>query len=503
VTVARAGYRSRRLGGRRALLAIVIVLLVCAVRGADVSAADAYTISGVVTAQNTGLGIAETEVEIDESVTGVEVAATSTAMDGTYSLSVPAGSYDIAFVPPFGSGYEGQVDSGELVEEDITLDAALKTARLSQTVSFTSSAPAQPTVGSVYVPSAVASSGLPVSFSIDPTSAPGACSLSEGEVSFTGVGTCVIDANQGGDETYLPAAQEQQPIEVGKASQTVSFTSSAPAQPTVGSVYVPSAVASSGLPVSFSIDPTSGFAVCSVFRGIVSFTNSGSCVIDANQPGNAGYFAAPQMQQRVAITAAQASTTTALSLSTSAVEYGREQAEIFNAATTSAGGGTIPNGTVSFKNGTRTLCKATISLGRASCALSGTSLKPGNYSVVGVLAGSSHFSSSTSVAETFAVSKDSTVTSLTLSAASVAYGSEQTEAIKVTTSAGGGVVPTGSVTVKAGGKTLCKAKLSGGSGSCSPKATALARGSYALEASFPGSSTLALSVSGSTQLEIS
>jgi len=84
---------------------------------------------------------------------------------------------------------------------------------------------------------------------------------------------------------------------VGKANQTITFTSAAPAAAKVnGPTYNVTATASSGLPVSFTID-VSAAAVCSISGSTVSFTAAGTCVIDANQAGNGVYAPAPQAQQ--------------------------------------------------------------------------------------------------------------------------------------------------------------------------------------------------------------
>jgi hypothetical protein len=47
------------------------------------------------------------------------------------------------------------------------------------------------------------------------------CTINNGIVSFIGVGTCTIDANQGGDATFAPAAQEQQWFGVSNSGGTV------------------------------------------------------------------------------------------------------------------------------------------------------------------------------------------------------------------------------------------------------------------------------------------
>ena len=143
---------------------------------------------------------------------------------------------------------------------------------------------------------ATASSGLTVALTIDP-SASAVCSISGSTVSFIGAGTCVINANQAGDANYSPAPQAQQSFPVGTGSQTITFTSTAPVGATVGgATYTATATATSGLPVTLTIDPSAS-AVCSISGSTVSFIGIGTCVIDANQAGDANYNAAPQVQQ--------------------------------------------------------------------------------------------------------------------------------------------------------------------------------------------------------------
>ena len=79
--------------------------------------------------------------------------------------------------------------------------------------------------GATYTVSATATSGLAVAFSVD---AAGVCTVAGSTVSFIGVGTCVIDADQAGDASFLPAPQVQQSFTVGQGAQTISFTSTRP-----------------------------------------------------------------------------------------------------------------------------------------------------------------------------------------------------------------------------------------------------------------------------------
>jgi hypothetical protein len=88
---------------------------------------------------------------------------------------------------------------------------------------------------------------------------------------------------------------------VGKGNQTITFTSTAPAGATVGGpTYTVTATASSGLAVTLTIDAAAS-SVCSISGQAVSFTAVGTCVIDANQAGNANYNPAPQVQQSFAV----------------------------------------------------------------------------------------------------------------------------------------------------------------------------------------------------------
>ncbi|MDA8355811.1 MAG: HYR domain-containing protein [Actinomycetota bacterium] len=88
------------------------------------------------------------------------------------------------------------------------------------------------------------------------------------------------------------------------ATQTISFTG--PASGTAGGEATLSATGGgSGNPVVFSVDSSSGAGVCSVSGtdgSTVDFTGPGSCVIDANQAGNAEYLAAATVSWTVTVT---------------------------------------------------------------------------------------------------------------------------------------------------------------------------------------------------------
>ena len=58
----------------------------------------------------------------------------------------------------------------------------------------------------------------------------------------------------------------------------------------------------SGNAVTFSIDSSTS-SICTIDGATVTFDAVGTCLIDANQLGDANYQAAPQAQQPVAVTA--------------------------------------------------------------------------------------------------------------------------------------------------------------------------------------------------------
>lgn len=67
-------------------------------------------------------------------------------------------------------------------------------------------------VGKTFTPTATATSGLPVSLALDASST--GCSFVDGVVHFDAPGSCVINANQAGDETHEPSAQVQRKITI-------------------------------------------------------------------------------------------------------------------------------------------------------------------------------------------------------------------------------------------------------------------------------------------------
>lgn len=170
-----------------------------------------------------------------------------------------------------------------------------------QSVTFASIPPTHPVVGSTYALDATASSGLPVTFSIDPGSAT-TCSVSGSVVSFIQIGTCLLFGSVSGNDTYGPA-NNWQSFPVYGEPQTVTFTSNAPLDAVVGGPsYSVTAVASSGLPVTFAIyGPPQ--TVCYLSGSAVILYGPGTCSVDAIQSGT-GIYAYAGTEQSFSVSAA-------------------------------------------------------------------------------------------------------------------------------------------------------------------------------------------------------
>ncbi len=187
---------------------------------------------------------------------------------------------------------------------------------LSQTISFTQTAPAEATYQSTFPVAAQSTSGLRVVLTV---AAGSDCSLggrttlggvtSETVTMLRGSGTCTIDANQAGNFKYSAAAQQQTSAAGQQVGQTISFTSPAPTEAIYKSTFPVAAESTSGLRVTLSVDAGSA-GVCSLgtrttVSGVTSATvtmlkGAGTCTLDANQVGNTDYSAAAEQQTSAA-----------------------------------------------------------------------------------------------------------------------------------------------------------------------------------------------------------
>ena len=246
--------------------------------------------------------------------------------------------------------------------------------QLSQTISFSSSPPSNASIGGTYTVTAVASSGLPVALSVDPTTS-GQCTIAGATVTFVGGGVCQIDANQPGNSAYAAAGEGSQFVIVNEQSQTISFTTTPPSSPVVGNTYPVAATSSSGLTVNLSVDPTST-QVCSLLAGTVDLIGPGTCTIDANQPGSSSVEAAAQVQQSVVV----GRTSQSISF-TSTVPTGAVPGNTYVVAATATSGLTVTFSLSASSSGVCTLAGATVEFtGTGTCTVDANQSGSASYS---------------------------------------------------------------------------------------------------------------------------
>ncbi len=199
--------------------------------------------------------------------------------------------------------------------------------------------------------------------------------------------------------------------------------------------------------------------------GTVSFAYSslqpGSHSITAVYSGDSNYVSSTS--NAVAVVVNQASPTITLTPGTaSPVTYG--QATSFTAAIAAPSGATqTPTGSVQFFDGATSLGSVNVNgSGSAVLTLSGpTLLNAGTHSITAVYSGDANFSTVTSSALSYVVTKASSVLTATSSLNPSIYGDSVTFTMQV---ASAGAVPTGTVLVKDGSTTLGTATLNGTGG---------------------------------------
>jgi hypothetical protein len=157
-----------------------------------------------------------------------------------------------------------------------------------QTITFPAIPTPQVVLTSVGL-TATASSGLTVNFA---STTPTICSVSGTTASSLLSGSCTIQATQTGNSAYGPAPAVNRSFTVTGEAQTITFPTIA-TQTALTSVGL-TATASSGLAVTYaSTTPT----ICSVAGTTASSLISGDCIIQATQPGNTVYAAAPAVSR--------------------------------------------------------------------------------------------------------------------------------------------------------------------------------------------------------------
>lgn len=163
-------------------------------------------------------------------------------------------------------------------------------ARRQQTITFDTLPPQKPETGKLEL-HAIASSGLPVIYSIDDTTV---ATIAGNEILFHTEGTALVTASQPGDSTWLAAETVSRVLEISapKSEQTLQF---APiADHYLGEKnFALYATASSGLPVTYRSDNPS---VVTMNGAVVHIVGVGPVTITATQAGGTAWLPATASQ---------------------------------------------------------------------------------------------------------------------------------------------------------------------------------------------------------------
>jgi hypothetical protein len=165
-----------------------------------------------------------------------------------------------------------------------TVNTNFSAVKQSQTIGAVTFNPTSFSVDGTTTVSATASSTLPVVFSTSPSST--GCTVVGNQVTAQNGATCVIQADQAGNGTFLAAAQVTGSIVPTKLTNTITGVTIAPTSLTVGIPATVSATATSSLPVVFGSTTQS---VCIVNGNAITVLAAGTCTITASEAGNLRY----------------------------------------------------------------------------------------------------------------------------------------------------------------------------------------------------------------------
>ena len=249
----------------------------------------------------------------------------------------------------------------------LTASASLNIHSTVQTITF--AAPSTQTYGTAPITLAATGgdSGNPVTFSLDPTSTPGAATLSGSTLTITGVGMIVIDANQAAGSGYTAAAQVQQSVQVNAASLTITASS-------------PTVTYGSAVP---TITPIFG----TFFNGDTSsvLTKQPTCVTAYTMASAAGSSPLTSCSGAAAanytftylngsVSVSKAPATVTVTPSSSSITT----AQALTVTVAVGGGGSTPTGSVTLTNGSYSSGAVTLASGSATISIPAGSLAVGS-----------------------------------------------------------------------------------------------------------------------------
>jgi large repetitive protein len=321
----------------------------------------------------------------------------------------------------------------------------------SQTITFTTNAPSSATYNTGFSVAATGgASGNPVTFTSS-----GMCSNSGPNYTMTsGTGTCSVIANQAGNSNYAAATPVTENVSATKASQTITFTTNAPASANNGSSFTVAASASSGLAVAYS---SSG--VCTNTGATYTMTSgTGTCSVITNQAGDNNYAAASPLVESVTATSNLQSQTITFTVPAPATA---KSGDSFMVAATGGGSGNP----VTFTVGAGSVC----TLAGATYTMTSST---GYCYVVANQAGNSQYSPAPQITVTVMAVKTVVKVAPTVTFTGAPQSAAYLSTFTVATTQNSGIIPTitsttGSVCSVSNGIVTMKE----GTGTCTVKAS--------------------------------
>jgi PKD repeat protein len=142
---------------------------------------------------------------------------------------------------------------------------------------------------------AVASSGLPVSYT---SSAPAVARVEGNQLILLNTGTAIITASQAGNADYLPAANVTKNVTITKIDQSITWDQTLGDLPYSLTPITLTAVANSGLPVAYT---SSDESVALIEGNQLYIRGIGQALITASQAGDVEYNPAPSVYKTLRI----------------------------------------------------------------------------------------------------------------------------------------------------------------------------------------------------------
>ena len=370
--------------------------------------AGSYTVIGTVANPNY-VGSATNTLVVNPAAAVVTLGGLSQTYNGS-ARSVTVGTIPAGL--PVGVTYDGAapapVNGGSYAVIAVVINpnysggatSTLVVSPASQTINLalevTNSIPLNQFTNPITV-TAVASSGLPVTLTLD-TSSVATLTETNTLVNVGQTGTITLRANQPGNANYAAAAETVVLLDVTKASQAISFGALAD-QVATNAPFALAATADSGLPVAYTV--VSGPATLS--SNVLTLTGAGIVTVAADQPGEANYNAAATVSRSLNVTLAAQSITFG-----SLPDQSYAAAPITLAATASSG---LPVSYVSSDAGVASISGSTVSI-----------VGVGLATVTASQSGNAFYDAAVNVSQTLTVTQATPVVAAWPTASAITYG---------------------------------------------------------------------------------